>query len=139
MRMMWKTAPAVVALLLGSVAWAAAADFCIDSNNGVNTLAVKAFALPAKGMCNDYRGFYVSGPFWVRGSACGSSDNATVTFFSTGYSEAGTLIFTDKFSLSRHTLTGTGSECFVNTVAGQCVPSSYQKIACSPAVVPVPE
>ena len=141
MRVMGKIAPTIAALLLGSATGAAAADLCLDSNGGLNTLALKAFSLPARGACVDYRGFYIDGPFWVRGTACGSSDNVTVTFFDTGFLDGGdNRLISERFSLSRSTLTGTGTACIVSTLAsGQCAPETFQKVACNPSVVPIPE
>jgi hypothetical protein len=145
MRIMVKAAPVVLAVLLGSAASAMAADFCVAIAGGTSTIAAKAFTLPTRGMCRDYRGFYTPvpgqhGPSWVRGTACGSSDNLGITFFDTAHAEDGASIVTDKFFLSRSTLTGAGTNCLLNTNGWTCAPSlNYARVACSPLVVPVPE
>jgi hypothetical protein len=140
MRIMVKAAPVVLAILLVSAASAVAADFCIEFDSGVNTIVLKAFSLPVRGTCKDYRGLITNGPYWVRGSACGSSDNTTITFFQTWLYQHSSLVGTDGFSLSRSTLAGTGRDCTVDTgVGGVCSEHTYHHVPCSPLVVPIPE
>ena len=142
---MAKAAPLVLGVLLGSAASAMAADFCVAIQGGTFTLAAKAFTLPARGTCRDYRGIYtpVPGqhePSWVSGTACASSDNLGITFFDTVYAEDGGSIVTDKFFLSRSTLAGAGTSCFLSPSGMSCAPSlNYARVACSPRTVPIPE
>ena len=140
MGMISKVAPVIVALLLGAAASAMAADFCIDFDNGNNTIVLKAFSLPSRGVCKDYRGFFTFGPYWVRGSACGGSDGATITFFQTWMYQHSSLVGTDGFSLSRSTLAGTGRDCTVDTgVGGVCSERTYRHVPCDPPAVPIPD
>lgn len=131
------------ALLLGSVAMVAAADYCLST--GANTLVLKAFLLPAKGVCKETRGFYpkkedpATPVFWVFGMACGNTNGAFVTFVHTGVDDNGQVAFTDKFALNRTTLSGSGKECLIDTGSGTgCVDLTVSKVPCVPANVPVP-
>jgi hypothetical protein len=111
----------------------AAADFCIDFDDGEQTFVLKGFSLPGKGACKEYRGFTVPGsPFWFTGTACASSDNDHITFASMAISNPGTVTVSDRFTLARSTLEGTGVECIVDTIFGgscqQNIP--FKRIAC---------
>jgi hypothetical protein len=125
-------------IVLGNAAIVAAADFCVAASG--TTFVLKAFALPGKGICKETRGFYIGSTFWTTGMACGSSDRDHITFFQTGVSDGGTVVFTDKFTMDRTTLSGPGVECALDTGSGgTCLPpTTYTKIDCTPKTVPVP-
>jgi len=124
------------ALLLSTAVAVAAADFCMETTVDANMLALKGFSLPGKGACKETRGFYIFGPYWVTGMACGSSDGSHITFFQTGASGDGTIMITDTFALNRTALSGSGTEC--SSGGGFCFPNTWTKIPCSPSTVPVP-
>ena len=144
---MWTTMRALlvaVGLLLGSAVVAAAADFCILFNGGANTIVLKTFTLPVKGTCKDTRGFTPPGnPFWIKGTACGSSDGADITFFSTSLSSDGSFYATDFFKLQRSapTIASIGKHCLVDNGGsdpGFCFSAPYAKTTCGALTVPVP-
>ena len=124
--------------LLGNAAIVTAGDFCLSHSSG-DTLVLKAFSLPGKGVCKETRGFYSGAVYFVTGMACGSSDLDHVTFFHTAVSQDGGQVFTDRFSLSRTTLSGSGKGCELDTgFGGSCGLATWTKVDCSPKTVPVP-
>jgi hypothetical protein len=145
MRSIVKMALLTGAMVLASSATAAAADMCFLRSNGA-LLILKAFSLPAKGACKDVRGFYPAepsvGPFWVTGSACGSSDGDHISFVQTWMPRGTAFIVSgnlgsDQFTVKRLTLTGEGRSC--SLTGSDCdVYYSIARVACNPATVPVP-
>lgn len=145
MRTRLTAALVTAALVLGSAATVAAADMCLLRSNGA-LLILKAIALPGNGKCSDYGGFYPAepsvGPFWVKGSACGSSDGDHISFVQTWMPKATNGIISgavgwEQFTLNRRTLTGLGRQCHTSDLT--CAFSySIEKVACNPATVPVP-
>src|SRR5262249_48952570 len=116
----------VIALALAGATRAAAADFCIDSSG--NRMILKGFSNPARGKCKDYRGYFSSGAYWFRGTACASTDNSRITFFHNGFRDDGLAPFTDKFWLARQTLAGSGAICGLDVGSGAfCEARSYQR------------
>lgn len=88
-------------------------------------------------MCKDARGFLIVGgdPWWLDGTACGSSDGAHVTF-----SQLPGLVETLLYTLDRTTLTGSLRQCVVDSGSGaSCVAGiAVNKVTCEPKTVPVP-
>jgi hypothetical protein len=67
--------------LAGSAAVSSAAD--MSDREDFTKLVLKAFSLPSKGTCKEYRGFQRVGSSqvsWVNGAVCASSDNDHVSF-----------------------------------------------------------
>ena len=137
MRLQPKIAALVIALALAGATRAGAADFCVDS--GGNRMVLKGFILPARGKCKDYRGYFSSGEFWLRGTACASTDDSRITFFHDGFRDDGLAPFTDKFWLARQTLAGSGAICGLDVGSGAfCATGTYQRSDCGQGVLPVP-
>ena len=126
------------ALAFGYAGTARGADFCLDIATGFDTLALKSFSVPGLGACKETRGFYLLEELWVIGMACGSSDGTHITFAHTAV--GGTVARTERFTVDRAMLSGSGSLCLVDTgVGGGCflgVPIA--RIPCSPKTVAVP-
>ena len=150
---MWRTlavALTTAALLFGTAATAAAADYCMQLDligyDGTrypwNFLILKDFSLPRKGRCKVTQGFYAAGPFWVTGMACGSSNGVDVTFFHTGSEYSGRKMVTDTFRLNRTTALGFGAQCFpaLDSSGGSCYSETmgWTEISCGAASVLVP-
>jgi hypothetical protein len=124
--------------LLGSAPMAAAADFCL-ADSFTNVAVGKAFSLPAKGVCNEFRGFFPGSEVFLFGQACGSSDNKRIVFrlTSMGPSELAGYMFT----LDRGSLSGSGQFCLADVLGGggECFEmTSIAKIPCTPSIVPLP-
>jgi hypothetical protein len=139
----------MMTVALGSTAVAVASDFCVDIGFGathLGTLVGKAFALPGRGACRDFRGYSHEGlPLWIPGTvlfvgghACGSSDGDHVTFSLFGSVDGSAEVYS--FSLNRGTLAGQGNTCNPNqgSFSGTCSIWNFTKIPCSPSTVPVP-
>jgi hypothetical protein len=139
-------AAVTAAILLGNAAIAVGADMCLvmtfsqHPSNPVNTLVFKAFSLPVRGTCKETRGFYVGGPYWVTGMACGNSAGDDVTFFHTGMLDSGTGMIADRFTFDRKLRMGLGKECFPDTGGdGSCYSEvmRWTEVLCG-GIVPVP-
>jgi hypothetical protein len=126
----------VATVVLGTTTYAA--DYCF--NIAGNTLVLKAFSLPGKGVCKDARGFFrlSSDVWWLDGMACGSSDGTHVTF--SQLAQPPGLVETFLYTVDTETLTGSLRQCVVDSGSGgSCVSGiALNKVPCSPAKVPVP-
>jgi hypothetical protein len=123
-------------------ATARAVDTCF--NVASSTLVLKAFALPPKGACKDARGFFlVSGqPWWLDGSACGSSDGTHVTLALAATLPDGGPFAAESLLVTVDRASGSGPmrQCVLDTGnGGGCTSGiAVHKIACSPSTIPVP-
>ena len=144
MRTMLTVAVVIVTLFLGLVA-AEALDSCFEVGSASNTLVGKAFALPSKGACKAFYGFFKTGDStlfhtgdFIQGAACGSSNNEWINFQLSGQGYA----IHAKLRRSNF-LEGSSQPCYYNFVgfgAGACLgPYGFTKVVCSPSTAPVPE
>jgi hypothetical protein len=127
-----KAAVVTLVLVLGSAAVASAADFCLDLSG--TTLVLKGFALPGKGACTVFRGFYSGSDTVVWGNACGTSDNSMVRFGLTSVEPDAFWIIAG-FSLDRSSAppSGTGQFCNRETTCASLGP--IVKIPCPPILL----
>jgi hypothetical protein len=115
----------------------AAADYCIDVQNGVDTLALKAFAAPGKGRCVEARGFYAFGPLFANGAACTASDGKEMVLVLTAAVDDVRQIH--RLQLDLPSAVGTGRFCTADTGSGGgCTTFAIERAPCTPATVPVP-
>lgn len=135
-----RAAVTTLVCVLGSASVVAATDFCIHEDSGGgggNTIVLKAFSLPGKGACKEAAGFFEGGPYFMSGSACGSSDGVGIRFVLV--SLIADALTSDTFALLRvsPTTAVSGRECDAN--GGSCANFTYSKTTCSPTKVPVPQ
>jgi len=126
MATMVKALVIAVAVVLGSIAPASAADLCLQDSSGVLFVA-KGFRVPGKGQCKPFNGYLAGSLVMVTGGACGTSN--TDEIFVTLTLGVGSLSNGSGASidLARSSLSGTIRYC---TFDYECTNRSIANVAC---------